>query len=152
MAIAEKWHRFKPLPQDILERVARLPAYLSQKNVQLAYLFGSLAQTGQGEDVDLALLTDEEERPYHLHNNLSAQLGIERLDIVDLRRASPVLCFEIISTGNCIYAANETIQLDFELETMRLYKDTAWMRSQQAFLLQERMKQWSSNTIVSPSD
>lgn len=153
MATAEKWHKFKPLPTNILERIARLPEYLSQTHVQLAYLFGSLAKEAQGEDVDLALLMAEGgKRPYQLHDDLSAQLNIERLDIVDLRRASPLLRFEIISSGNCIYAVNEAIQLDFELATVREYKDTAYLRQKQVHLLQERMTKWSLNTTALPSD
>jgi hypothetical protein len=151
MSTAAKYHKFKPLPDDIQSRLKILPRQLAQTGVLLAYLFGSMAQAGEGQDVDLALLMPEGERPYHLRQALSDWLASERLDIVDLRRASPVLRFEIISTGRCLYAGNDTIQLDFERQTLRQYKDTAWLRQKQVQLLQERMKQWSSNATVLPN-
>jgi hypothetical protein len=151
MAMADKYHKFKALPDDILTRLQQLPQYLAQSDVLLAYLFGSLAQAGKGQDVDLALLMPEGERPYHLRQALSDWLATERLDIVDLRRAAPVLRFEIISTGRCLFAYNDTIQLDFERQTLRQYKDTAWLRQKQLQLLHERMNQWSSNMTALPN-
>lgn len=152
MIAMNKWHKFKPLPHDILQRLERLTAIFSTEDVQLTYLFGSLAQNEDANDVDLALLMTAEKRPYQLHTLIANTLEIERVDIVDLRRASPVLAYEIITTGRCIYAVNETIQLEFECHILRQYKDTAWLRQKQELLLKERMKQWSSNTIALPSD
>jgi len=65
MATADKYYKFKALPDDILIRLQQLPQYLAQSDVLLAYLFGSLAQAGKGQDVDLALLMPKGERPYH---------------------------------------------------------------------------------------
>jgi predicted nucleotidyltransferase len=72
-----------------------------QRRVQLVYLFGSLTEGTTGNDVDLAILT-ENSPPFSLRNELIAFLGTERLDIVDLNRASPALCFEIIRSGQII--------------------------------------------------
>jgi predicted nucleotidyltransferase len=152
MATAAKWRKFQPLPPDIRERLTQLPALLDEQDVRLAYLFGSLAQGDEGKDVDLALLTPKEKRPYRLRPILTAHLGTERLDIVDLRRAPPVLAFEIISEGQCLYAYDDEIQLQFELRTLRQYKDTAWLRRRQDRLLKERMKQWSSSKKASEND
>jgi len=50
MATADKYYKFKALPDDILTRLQQLPLYLAQSDVLLAYLFGSLAQAGKGQD------------------------------------------------------------------------------------------------------
>jgi len=145
----DKWHKFKPLPNDIRQSVAQLDTFFTAEGVLLAYLFGSLTHTNQAHDIDLALLLPPDKRPFHLHPAISHTLHTERVDIVDLRRAAPVLAFEIISSGQILYAANETIQLDFERHVLRQYKDTAWLRQKQEQFLKERMKQWSSNATAS---
>ncbi|MCZ7668776.1 MAG: hypothetical protein M5U34_17040 [Chloroflexi bacterium] len=63
--------------------------------------------------------------------------------------APPPSWLEIIGGGQILYAANETIQLDFERHVLRQYKDTAWLRQKQEQFLKERMKQWSSNATAS---
>lgn len=151
MSNAVKWHKFQPLPDNIRQSIHRLTKYFATEGVLLAYLFGSLAHNDAANDVDLALLMPEEKRPFHLHPRITETLGTERVDIVDLRRASPVLAFEIVSSGQCIYAANDTIQLDFELHTLRQYKDTAWLRRNQEQMLKDRMAQWSLNATASPN-
>ena len=138
MSIAERWRRHEKLPEEIEERLVSLPELLASRGVRLAYLFGSLAHGKIGNDVDLAILTDADP-PYRLRNDICAWLDTERLDIVDLRRASPVLRMEVIQTGRLLYAADEAIRLDFVLETLRDYRDTAYLRQQQERLLRRRL-------------
>ena len=137
----EKWRCTGPIPTDIAQRLARLPALLAEAGVLLAYLFGSLAQQENGNDIDLALLLPPGAKPYRLRDKLTNFLGTQRLDIVDLRRANNVLRFEIISTGRCLYAADDDLRLAFELDTVRIYHDREIPRRRQEALLQERM-QW----------
>lgn len=147
----KKWDRTKPAPPDIVQRLARLPALLASEGVLLAYLFGSLAQHQHGNDVDLALLLPPGQKPYRLRDTLADFLGTQRLDIVDLGRANNVLRFEIISTGRCLYAANDELRLDFELETVRVYHDREIPRRRQEALLRKRMA-WLSNETPSSND
>lgn len=139
MSDPEKWQRFKELPQDITLRLANLPDLLAQERVLLAYHFGSLAQKVHGEDVDLALLMSAGQRPFTLQEKINEFLDTERVDIIDLRRATPVMRFEIISTGRCIYAANDEIQGDMEISWLREYRDTAWLRNKHELLLRDRV-------------
>ncbi len=138
MSNPQKWHRFKELPPDIASRLATLPDLLAKEDVMLAYLFGSMVRDGKGQDVDLALLMPEEQRPFTLQQTINEFLDTERVDIIDLRRATPVMRFEIISTGQCIYAENETIQGQIEIIWLREYRDTAWLRKKHENLLRER--------------
>jgi uncharacterized protein len=140
MATAEKWRHFEPLPAGMAERLSRLDDLFVREGVLLAYIFGSLLQDSRpAQDVDLALLLPEDKRPYHLHQAITDCLGTERVDIVDLRRASPVLKFEIISNGRCLYAQDEDIQLNFVLATLRQYHDTNYLRQQQNKILRQRL-------------
>lgn len=149
----KKWYRVAPLPDDIAQRLANLPSLLAQEGVLFAYLFGSLARHGKGNDVDLALwMGDEEERPFALRDKLTDFLGSQRLDIVDLRRASNTLRFEVISSGNLLYAADNEARLDFELETVRIYHDREIPRRRQEERLRYRLSQWLSDATVSQNE
>ena len=143
MSVPERWDRFSELPSNIKERLTRLIALFEREGVQLAYLFGSLGQGQSGHDVDLAILT-QGKPAFRLRGAITECLGSERLDLVDLRRASPVLRFEILCTGQLLYTAEPELVEQFELSTLRLYRDTAWLRRRQRAYLRERMELWSS--------
>jgi predicted nucleotidyltransferase len=140
MAIAERWKRFRELPPDIEEALERLTPLFEGEGVLLAYLFGSLGRGDTGQDVDLALLT-RDTPPFRLRDAITSHLGTQRVDLVDLRRASPVLRFEIIRTGRSLYVADVETQERFEMATLRLYRDTAPLRRQQGEYLRRRMAQ-----------
>jgi predicted nucleotidyltransferase len=143
MSIPERWDKFSELPSNIKQRLAQLTLLLEREGVRLAYLFGSLAQGQPGHDVDLAILT-RGEPAFRLRPEITECLGTERVDLVDLRRASPVLRFEVLRTGQLLYAADQALTERFELATLQVYRDTAWLRRQQRAYLRERMELWSS--------
>ncbi len=143
MSIPERWDKFAELPSDIKQRLPQLIPLFEREGVQLAYLFGSLGRGQEGHDVDLAILT-RSEPAFRLREIITNCLGTERVDLVDLRRASPVLRFEILRTGQLLYAADQALSERFELATLQVYRDTAWLRRQQRAYLRERMKLWSS--------
>jgi predicted nucleotidyltransferase len=147
----ERWRNFKPLPPNIRQRLEHLTSIFQRSNVRLAYLFGSLAQDRPGNDVDLAILRNDGPA-LELYAAISGVLGTERLDLVDLRTASAVVRFEVMSTGRLLYAAEEDSQLDFERETLRVYKDAAWRRRRQEDILRARITAWLSNEVPSPNE
>lgn len=116
-----------------------------KKGVLLAYLFGSLAQKGENlsrprppGDVDLAILT-RDGPAYGLLEVVADVLGTDRLDLVDLRKASPILRFEVLRSGRPIYISDESLRERYEMETLHLYRDTEPMRRRQREALKERM-------------
>jgi uncharacterized protein YutE (UPF0331/DUF86 family)/predicted nucleotidyltransferase len=143
--MSERWHKLRELPKDIGPRLERLPSFLAQKGVLLAYLFGSLSRTYAGHDVDLAILT-ESTPAFRLRGDIVHCLGTERVDLVDLRRASPVLRLEILQTGRPLYIASEAERERFELESLRLYADTIPLRRQQRDYLKRRTVAWATRT------
>lgn len=144
MGIAERWKRFRELPPDISQALERLIPLFQRKGVLLVYLFGSLSQGKKAHDVDLAILT-QGDPAFGLREEIGECLGTERLDLVDLRNASPVLRFEVIRTGRPLFISDEKVLNDFELETLHLYRDTAPLRHRQRGYLKRRMAQWSSD-------
>jgi len=143
MANPERWKRFEDLPEDLGARLSRLPALFEQRGVVLAYLFGSRAADDPSPgDVDLAVRTAEEPA-YELRADLQRALGTQRLDLVDLRRASPLLRFHVIRDGRLLYALDDETLNRFELDTLHLYRDTAPLRRRHREILRERMDAWS---------
>ncbi|MEW6232653.1 MAG: nucleotidyltransferase domain-containing protein [Chloroflexota bacterium] len=144
MGIAERWEKFRELPPNIEQALGKLIPLFENEGVLLAYLFGSLSKGRAGHDVDLAILTGGTP-VFRLREAISECLGTERVDLVDLRSASPVLCFEVIRTGRPLYVADELCRERFELATLHLYRDTAPLRRQQREYLKRRMARWSSD-------
>jgi len=138
MGSAERWRRFRRLPPDIHRALGNLPPFFEREGVLLAYLFGSLSEGLEGQDVDLAIVV-RDAPAFRLREAIEERLGTERVDLVDLRLASPVLRFEILRTGRSLYVADERVQEQYELSTLRLYRDTFPLRSCQGEYLRRRM-------------
>jgi predicted nucleotidyltransferase len=151
MGIPKRWKRFRELPPDIDRSLGRLIPLFERRGVLLAYIFGSKGEGQTARDIDMAILT-RSAPAFRLREAITEFLGTERLDLVDLRIASPVLRFEIIRTGYPLYVADELIRERFELSTLHLYRDTAHLRHRQLEHLKERISQWSSDEKPSKND
>ncbi|GAB4419648.1 MAG: hypothetical protein Fur0044_16130 [Anaerolineae bacterium] len=150
MSIAERWQRFEKLPADVRQNLEKLVPLFEEKGVLLAYLFGSLSRHQPGNDVDIAILT-RAESVFRLRAAISDILGTERVDLVDLRNAPPILRFEILCSGQLLYAVDEATQEQFELASLHLYRDTSPLRRQQEVSLRERIASWLSEKKASNS-
>jgi len=146
MGIRERWQRFRPLPQDIKLRLSKLKSLFEKENILLCYIFGSSARRA-GEDIDLALLP-QKASIVGLRKKICEILSTERVDLVNLRNASPLLRFEIISKGVLLYKRDDEIENNFELTTLREYKDTAYLRNKQVKILRERIKMVLKKEVV----
>ena len=84
------WKRLEELKEKLLK----------DDNILLAYLFGSMSKSKghPRSDIDIAVLLRDNSWPSI--SRLIDSLGLgERLDIVDLSRADPLLKYKIVSTG-----------------------------------------------------
>lgn len=147
MGIPERWLRHSPLPNDILTSLEKLLPIFEEEGVLLAYIFGSLANARdvskrEPHDIDLALLT-KDKPAWKLWDAITEALGTERLDLVDLKRASPVLLFEILRTGRLIYSSDEATRERFVLDVLHIYRDTEPLRRRHQMVLKRRMDRWS---------
>ena len=138
-------------PDEILSRLRSF--FETREEILLAYLFGSLArgESGPTSDIDIAVLLRREipveslsDVYQTLYVGIYEALGTERFDLILLNGASLTLKFEIISQGKLIYARNDLILNDFEMNVLRQYQDTAYFRAVQDRYLQERIRQWYS--------
>lgn len=93
---------------DIVTKVviAALP------DVELIYLFGSCAsgENNQNSDIDIAVFLPDKldgvER-WQRQNEMSIALH-QSVDLIDLRQASTVLQYQVVSKGICLYQNNRS--------------------------------------------
>ena len=99
-----------------------------------AWLFGSHArgQARPDSDVDIAILVTEPlstDELIRLSSKLSWETSQDRVDLVVLNEAPPILAFEAISGINLL-CQDETAQAEFASLTCRLYEEdiAMWKR------------------------
>ncbi len=136
---------------DLEEAIARLNKLFATKQVALAYLFGSYATgtNNPSSDLDLAvLMADQKNQDKKLYLQLftaiQETLGTERVDLLNLDNASPLMKMEIVRSGRVIYARTEDELNNFEMKTIQEYLDTAYLRKVQNNYLKKRVEQWYS--------
>ena len=128
--------------KDLLESAGDLPE--SAPDLQLLVLFGS-AVKGRARttsDLDLAVLCDGPAELDPLYLALAPRLRTHRLDLVDLRRAGPILAFEVARSGFPLFEKFPGLFRQFQSLASRRYADTrklreAQRRSIQVFLQHE---------------
>jgi hypothetical protein len=106
-----------------------------QHGVVLAYLFGSRAEgrARPGSDIDLAVLLPPGtprnkffDARLSLTNELMGLFHKDRVDVVILNEAPPLLAHQVIKFGKIIYEDETTRPaIDFAVYTMSRYSDSA---------------------------
>ena len=80
--------------RDAASRVARAAG------LRLVVMFGSTARfVASPEDLDLAVLASDPVDAVELTNRFTTLLGFQEVDVVDLRRADPVLLVQVAQEG-----------------------------------------------------
>ena len=106
--------------------------------VKLAYLFGSQVKGYPGEqsDFDIAVLFFDDkkltpallfEKSMYLKEDLKQCFPAD-IDIVALNDADSLLKYEVISSGNCLFAENESFRINFEVLSIKEYIDDQYVR------------------------
>lgn len=123
----------KPLIVEITAQCKKIVEFLSeQENIDLAYLFGSVAEGKEGllSDVDLAVLLDESlgkkemfDLQLRLISELTCILGTDKVDLIVMNGAPLSLNYEIIKANHPLLAKDEDKRIDFEHGVMSRYLD-----------------------------
>lgn len=128
---------------------AKLIKYLqSQKDVRLAYLFGSSAKGVRGKlsDVDIGVLVDESlnkdkvfELQLKLISDLTSILRTDKIDLVIMNDAPTSLNYEIIKAKSYILVRNESGRVEFECRVMSEYLDRRYYDKRHAELFLKKV-------------
>jgi predicted nucleotidyltransferase len=134
MTVADETSRVPALDE---RAVARLTSALDRPEVVAAFLIGSQARGSAGplSDVDVAILhtpglTARERLDLRLSLAASAgaALGTERIDIVLLNGAPPLLRHRALRDGIRLLDHDPKKRIDFEVRTLNDYVDTEPLR------------------------
>ena len=113
-------------------------------DVELVVLFGSVVsgRARAESDVDVAVYATGPADLDEVYRVLAPRVGSDRLDLVDLRRASPLLMMEVARHGRVLFERRPGIFRRFQAFASRRYCDTAKLRHAQrraihAFLARE---------------
>ena len=112
----------------IRQRLADLPQAIP--DLQLLVLFGSAARgrARLGSDIDLAVRCDGPADLDAFYLALAPRLGTDRLDVVDLHRAGPLLGMAVARTGRLLFEREPGAFREFQSLASRRYCDTDKLR------------------------
>jgi predicted nucleotidyltransferase len=116
------------------ELIARLRDLdVAAPDVELVVLFGSVAsdRPGPRRDVDVAVQCTGPADLDALYRLLAPRLGSDRLDLVDLRRAGPVLMMAVARSGQLLFERRGGLYRQFQALASRRFCDTAKLRRAQ---------------------
>lgn len=117
---------------EVERRAARHPG------LRLLVLHGSRSRQAAhaASDWDFGYLADDELDPGELHVAVSAALGTDAVDLVDLARASALLRFGAARHGRCVYEAEPGVHEAFVLAATLFWCDAEPVirRAQQSVL------------------
>ena len=116
--------------------------------VQVAYLFGSRYRGTYSpeSDIDIAVLLSELPEgmlDYFLDmtDRLSNLFG-DRVDLVILNTAPPLLRHQVIKNGKIIYSRDETARVEFEARAEREYLDFSRFKERYDERMIEELVRW----------
>jgi len=90
------------------------------------FVFGSFGTEYERieSDLDLAVLTTHSidiVRLWNLAQEIAKMVG-RNVDLIDLRQASTVFAFQVLSTGTAIYCSNDIVLANFDIVIMSMYQ------------------------------
>ena len=129
MAVRERWSRTRTIRWSTRRCVdLLLPVIAADWRVEAFYLFGS--RTGDtatpDSDLDVAVYTGSEftgDDLLALHGELVRLLRSDRIDLVWLNQADPVVAFSVIRDGKLLHYRDADRLNDIERRLTLLYRD-----------------------------
>ena len=114
--------------EDVGRRLADLP--VAVPDLELLVLFGSVVRgrARTRSDVDLAVRCARRADLDTIYLAVAPRLGTDRVDLVDLRAAGPLLSFEVARTGQLVFERRPGAFREFQALAARRYGDTEKLR------------------------
>lgn len=116
---------------DIALKDKLVDFFQAQENLIFAYIFGSQVsgKTGKLSDIDVAVYLTAPgninlfDTRLKLAGDLSDFLKTDKVDMVILNDAPPLLVYRILQTGKVIFSRDEAKRLDYEVKAGLNYLD-----------------------------
>lgn len=130
-------------PLSINDIKNRLTPLFRKEELQLVLLFGSIAKGTfhRKSDIDLGFLFDEPVDVLTLTNEVAKLLHSDRVDVVDLRRASPLLKFSAAQKGKILHERSDGLFNEFLSLAFRMYIDTKKLRDAHGEMIRDFLEE-----------
>ncbi len=135
------------MEQTIFEKIK---SYLySRDEVVTAYIFGSYTtqKVSSMSDIDIAVLLRDsvDSKEYGqikltITNDLIEQISFDRIDIVLLNIASPLLSHEVIKKGMLLFSKDKAKHIQYTANSTMRYLDTIYLRKVQDRILHKNIR------------
>ena len=124
-----------PSVDEIRKKLALL---FEEEGLKLVLLFGSAAAgtAHRKSDIDLGFLFKKPVDLLALTNRVIRLLHTDCVDVVDLRRASPLLGFSVAKKGRLLYESSSGVYNEFCSLAFRRYVDSKKLRDRRAEVIQ----------------
>ena len=127
----------------VSELKERLRPLYADPRIDLVVVFGSIAsgEAHAESDVDVAVRGSGELDLIAVTNDVTRLLYTDAVDVVDLRRASPLLMMEVVRGGRVIFERTPGSYAAFCSLAHRRYVDTAKLRAAQRESIQRFLRE-----------
>jgi predicted nucleotidyltransferase len=116
----------------------KLASLFEEEGLQLVLLFGSAAArtVHRKSDIDLGFLFERPVDLLALTNRVIRLLHTDRVDVVDLKRAGPLLNFSVAKKNRLLYERTSGVYNEFCSLAFRRYVDSKKLRDRRAEVIQ----------------
>ncbi len=127
----------KPYSADEIKK--KLAPLFREKGLQMVLLFGSQVSgwVHARSDIDLGFLYDEPVDLLDLTNKVTQLLHTDKVDVIDFRRANPLLSFSAAREGTLLYERFPGQFHVFYSLSFRRYVDTKKLRDARSRSIQQ---------------
>ena len=119
---------------------SKLSPLFKGKGLRLAILFGSAVsgKAHSNSDIDIAFLF---EKPVAILELTNTVIRLLHVDVIDLRKASPLLKFSAVKKGKLLFEKTPGIFNEFYSLAFRMYVDTQKLRDGHAIFIKNYLKE-----------
>jgi uncharacterized protein len=121
----------------------RLAPLFQEPGLRIVLLFGSRVsgRIHSDSDIDLGVLFDRPVDLVGITNRVTGLLRTDRVDLVDLRRANPLLAFSVARESLLLYERSAGLFNQFYSLSFRRYVDTKKLREAQKRTIDNFLKE-----------
>src|SRR3972149_7389299 len=126
-----------------IEKIRKgLSPLFNDEDLRIVLLFGSAVsgKTHKKSDTDLAFLFDKPADILALTNRVIRLLHTDNVDVIDLRRANPLVKFAAVKSGMLLYEKEPGLFNEFYSLAFRRYVDTKKLRDTQVVSIRQFLK------------
>lgn len=129
--------------EKIIRKKDQLLPFFKENNVELAFLFGSIIESEEPRDIDIAVLFSDYSFNKYIdtYEDLCQVLKTRKIDLVVLNRSNPAIKMEAGTKGKVLFSKSENDAVDFIGSTLFEYEDYAYFKKECLVKLKEMIKE-----------